>query len=195
MADKLKWSIDQAHSEVAFKVRHLMIAQVSGLFKVFDASIYTTGKDFTTAEIDLWIDASSISTGNINRDAHLKDNDFFDVEKYKQITFTSASLCKADANGHQELWGELTIRGITRKLKLDMVFGGMAIDPKGNEKVGFTVSGTLSRSDWGLVWNTILDTGGLVVGNEVSIMCELELINIGSKDLKMELKSKALATS
>ena len=129
MANQTKWSIDQAHSVITFKVRHLMIANVKGSFKIFDASIYTSGKDFTTAQIDIWIDASSITTGDSKRDEHLKSADFFDVENHKQIAFTSGDFEKADAEGRQELWGELTMKGITKKIKLTVEFGGIIIDP------------------------------------------------------------------
>jgi polyisoprenoid-binding protein YceI len=191
MTNQIKWSIDQAHSEIAFKIRHLMIAHVKGTFKTFDASIYTTGKDFTTAQIDLWIDAVSITTGDAKRDEHLKGADFFDVENQKQITFTSSTMEKADANGNQELWGELTMKGVTKNVKLNVEFGGIANDPWGNEKAGFTVKGKISRSDWGLTWNSATETGGLLVSDELTISCEIQLINAGKKDLAMELEATA----
>ncbi|MBV5348073.1 YceI family protein, partial [bacterium] len=108
---KTKWAIDQSHSEISFKVRHLMIAHVKGTFKTFDASIYTYGKDFRTAEIDLWIDASSIQTSDEKRDKHLRSRDFLDVKNHKQITFTSSTMGSANADGHQEVWGKLTMVG------------------------------------------------------------------------------------
>ena len=111
-----KWTIDHAHSEIAFKIKHLMIAHVKGTFKTFDASIYTMGKDFTTAEIDLWIDVDSIHTGDHKRDEHIKGQDFFDVQNHKQITFTSRTIGKADEAGNHELWGELTMKGITKNI-------------------------------------------------------------------------------
>lgn len=183
-----KWSIDPSHSEIAFKVRHLMIAHAKGSFKVFDASIYTHAKDFTTAEIDLWIDSSSITTGDEKRDAHLKSADFLDTEKHKQITFTSSTIGKADKNGVHELWGELTMLGITKNIKLEVEFGGVVKDPWGNEKAGFTVTGKINRSDWGLVWNAPIEAGGLLVSNEVSISCEVELTNVSPSTLTMELE-------
>jgi polyisoprenoid-binding protein YceI len=182
-----KWSIDQAHCEIGFRVRHLMIANVKGTFKTFDASIYTASKDFTTAEIDLWIDPSSIDTGDIKRDEHLKSADFFDVNTHKQITFTSSTIGKPDTDGNQELWGELTMIGVTKNVKLNVQFGGIIKDPWGNEKAGFTISGKIKRSDWGLVWNATIETGGLMVSDEVMITCEVELLNIGQADMKMKL--------
>jgi len=181
VATKTKWTIDQAHSEIDFKVRHLMISNVKGSFKTFDATIYTTLKDFSTAEIDLWIDASSITTGDEKRDEHLKSVDFFDVQNHKKITFTSISIGTADTDGNHELWGYLTIKGITKKVNLNVQFGGIVNDPWKNEKAGFSVSGKINRTNWELFWNAALDTGGIMVGEEVTISCEVELTNIGSK--------------
>jgi polyisoprenoid-binding protein YceI len=180
-----KWSLDQAHSEIAFKVRHLMIAHVKGAFKAFDASIYTIAKDFKTANINLWIDTSSITTGDEKRDEHLKSADFFDVQNHNQITFTSSSIEKANLEGTHLLWGKLTMKGITKNVKLTLQFGGIVNDPWGNEKAGFTVTGKINRSDWGLIWNATLETGGFMVSEEVIISCEVELTKIGQKDLKM----------
>lgn len=187
VAIKTKWSIDQAHSEIGFRVRHLMIAHVNGSFKTFDASIYTSNKDFSTAEIDLWIDASSITTDNKVRDKHLKSSEFFDVKRFKQLTFVSSTIGQADSDGNHELWGELTIVGVTHNVKLNLKFGGILNDPWGNERSGFTVSGKISRSDWGLIWNQPTDSGGLMVSDEVAISGEFELINMGQKCLTMHL--------
>ena len=187
MTNKIRWSIDQAHSEIAFKVRHLMIAHVKGAFKTFDASIYTTDKDFTTADIDLWIDPASICTGDAKRDEHLKGPDFFDVHNHKQITFTSSTIGKPDLDENQSLWGELTIKGITKNVQLNVQFGGMITDPWGNERSGFTVTGKINRTEWDLVWNSTLETGGLMVSEDIHISCEIELTNIGKKELSMEL--------
>jgi len=183
-----RWSIDQSHCEIAFKVRHLMIAHVKGTFKIFDASIYTNSTDFLTTEVDLWIDPASISTGDSKRDEHLKSPEFFDVDKHKQITFTSSTIGKPGPDGIQELWGELTIIGITKNVKLNVLFGGMVKDPWGNEKAGFTISGKINRSDWGLVWNANIETGGVMVADEVMISCEIELINKGQEDMTMRLE-------
>ena len=190
MTNHIKWSIDQAHSEIDFKVRHLMISNVKGSFKTFVASIYTTAKDFTTAEIDLSIDVSSLSTGDAKRDEHLQSADFFDVQHHKQITFTSSTIGKG-TDGNHELWGELTMKGITKNVKLKVQFGGIVNDPWGNEKAGFTVNGKINRSDWGLNWNAALDTGGFMLSDEVEISCEVELINAGKKDLTMTLEPEA----
>ena len=191
MTNETKWSLDQAHSEIAFKVKHLMIAHVKGTFKTFDASIYTTGKDFKTAVIDLWIDPASINTGDEKRDEHLKGVDFFDVQNHKQITFTSSTIGEIDSTGNRELWGELTMHGVTKNIKLNVHFGGIVKDPWGNEKTGFSVDGKVKRSDFGLTWNTTIEMGGLMVGDEIAISCEVELINVGEKSLTMDLDPSA----
>ncbi len=188
MINQLKWSMDQVHSNIAFKVRHLMISNVKGVFKTFDASIYTVGKDFVTAEIDLWIDAASIDTGEENRNEHLKSAEFFDVKNHKQITFVSNTIEKIENSNMYELWGELTIKATTKNIRLNVEFGGIVTDPWGKEKAGFSVKGKINRSDFELVWNNALDAGGVLVGEEVSISCELELYDAGQKDLMMEVE-------
>jgi polyisoprenoid-binding protein YceI len=185
--NETKWSMDPAHSEITFKVKHLMIANVKGEFKKFEANIYTSGKDFSTAEIDLWIDAASITTGEAKRDEHLKSADFFDVQNHKQISFVSNTIEKPDEDGNYELWGELSMKGITKNIKLNMQFGGIIKDPWGNERAGFTVTGKINRSDWELTWNTLIETGGFMVGEEVTLSCEVELIKVDQKELIMEL--------
>jgi polyisoprenoid-binding protein YceI len=191
MTTQTKWQLDLAHSEISFKVKHLMISNVKGSFKVFDANIYTTDKDFTTAQIDVWIDVGSITTGDIQRDDHLKGPDFFNAANHKQIAFTSSTIGKANEAGIHELWGELTIKGITKNVDLQVEFGGIAIDPWGKEKAGFTVSGKIYRKDWELTWNKTTEIGGLLVGEEISILCEIELVNAGQKTQIMELKPAA----
>lgn len=170
-----KWIIDPVHSEIDFKIRHLMITNVKGNFKEFDASIYTTGNDFLTAEVDCWINAASVDTGNEDRDTHVKSADFFDVEQFPQITFKADTYEKVDGDGSFELWGALTIKGITKKIKLDVEFGGIMKDPWGNEKAGFTINGKINRKDFDLNWNTALETGGVLISDEVKINCEIQL--------------------
>lgn len=187
MTNDTKWSIDPSHSEIAFKVRHLMVAHIKGSFKTFEGSIYTTGKNFETSVIDLWIDVSSITTGDEKRDEHLIGSDFFDIQKHAQISFTSSMMGAANAAGKHELWGALTMKGITKNIQLEVVFGGIQKDPWGNEKAGFEVSGKINRSEWGLVWNTILETGGVMLSEEVTISADIELLNLGAKEMTMEL--------
>jgi polyisoprenoid-binding protein YceI len=173
---KEKWVIDPNHSEISFKIKHLMISNVKGQFKTFEASIYTTGDDFMSAEIDCWIDAASVDTNNADRDTHIRGADFFDVTNHPQISFVSNTVENVDKDGSYELWGELTIKGITKKIKLDVEFGGVIKDPWGNEKAGFTINGSVNRKDWGLNWNAALETGGILVGEEVKISCEIQLM-------------------
>ncbi len=187
MTNETIWSIDYTHSEISFKVKHLTISHLNGIFKTFDASIHTTGKDFTTAVIDLWIDASSISTGDATRDEHLKSKDFLDVQNHKQVNFTSSTIGEADNDGNHELWGELTIKGIAHNVKLNVSFGGLINDPWANEKAGFTITGTFNRTDWGLVWNKLIEAGGIMVGEEITMSCELELINTTDKPSTLEM--------
>jgi polyisoprenoid-binding protein YceI len=191
MANEIKWSIDQAHSEIGFKVKHLMIANIKGMFKTFDASIYTTGNDFTTVVVDLWIDATSIETGDLKRDEHLKSADFLDVARYKQLTFTASTMSQMAVNGNYELWGELTIKGITKNVKMDVQLGGIVNEPLGRERAGFNISTSINRMDWGLNWNTPIETGGFLLGDEILISVDLELISIAPKetDVKMVLET------
>lgn len=176
MATKTKWVIDPSHSEIAFKVKHLMIVNVKGIFNEYNASIYTTGEDFLTAEVDFWMDPNSLETKDEKRNGHLKSADFFDTAHHKEITFTSNTIEKVDGDGSYELWGELTIKGITKKIKLDVEFGGVQKDPWGAVKAGFTINGKINRKDWELNWNTALESGGVLVGDTVSISCEVELL-------------------
>ncbi len=189
MADEIKWSIDKAHSSIVFKVRHLMISDVEGSFKIFDGSIYTTGKDFTTAVVDLFIDATSINTGDEIRDEYLKGFDFLDTHSHKQITFVSNTIAKEETSRNFNLWGELTIRGVTKKAKFEVV-GGITKDPYGQEKAAFSITGKISRSDWGLVWNDAIETGGLVVSDSITIVCRMELINSTKRNLHMKLEDE-----
>ena len=173
---RIKWGIDPVHSEIAFKVKHLMITNVKGEFKEFDASIYTSGEDFMTSEIDFWMNPASVDTGDAKRNEHLKSPDFFDVEKFKQISFTGNTYEKVDNDGSYTLYGDLTIKGIKKQVKLDVKFGGVMKDPWGNEKAGFSLNGKISRKDWGLNWNAALETGGVLVGDEVKINGEVQFV-------------------
>ncbi|MEO7524553.1 MAG: YceI family protein [Ferruginibacter sp.] len=176
IATKEKWIIDLTHSEIAFKIKHLMISNVKGQFRQFEASIYTTGDDFMSAEIDCSIDVLSVDTNSPDRDKHLKSVDFFDAEQFPQISFTSNTVENVDKDGSYELWGNLTIKGISKKIKVDVEFGGVVKDPWGNEKAGFAINGKVNRKDWGLNWNAALETGGILVGEEVHISCEIQLM-------------------
>lgn len=169
-----KWVLDPSHSEIAFKVKHMMIANVKGSFKEFEINVTSNGNDFTDAQIDFKMKTASIETGDGGRDGHLKSADFFDVENFPLITFTSNSLKNVDDENYV-LTGDLTIRGVTKTVKLDVEFGGVLNDPWGNTKAGFTLNGKISRKEFGLVWNAALESGGVLVGDDVKITCEVEL--------------------
>ena len=168
-----KWVIDPTHSELTFKVKHLMISNVKGEFKTFQANI--DGEDFTKSTISAIIDASSLSTNNNDRDTHLKSPDFFEIEKYPEITFVSTSIKKVD-DDEFKLVGDLTIKGTTKEITLNTEFGGFMKDPYGNEKSGFSINGKLNRKDFGLNWNAALEAGGVMVGNEIKINAEVQFI-------------------
>lgn len=192
MSKKTKWVIDPAHSEVGFKVKHLMITNIKGSFGEYDASVYTSGDDFMTAEVDFWINPASINTGSPDRDTHLKSPDFLDVETYPQISFVTNTYEQVDRDGSFGITGDLTIKGISKRIKLDVEFGGVVRDPWGNEKAGITVNGKVNRKDWGLNWNAALETGGVLVGDEVRIDCEFQLRKSDETEDLMETKAEAL---
>lgn len=172
---KTKWVIDPMHSQIGFKVKHLMIANVRGAFKEFNASIYTTAEDFMSAEVDFWLNPASIDTGDAKRDAHLMSADFFEVEKFKEINFRGNTYEKVGNDSNYKVHGDLTIKGITKRVILDVEFSGVMKDPWGNEKAVFNISGKINRKDWGLNWNAALETGGVLVSEDVWLNCEVQL--------------------
>lgn len=172
---KTSWKIDPAHSEILFKVKHLMITNVKGEFVNFEADILSDGDDFSNAQITASIDASSVFTNNKDRDNHLKGADFFEAEKHKTLEFKSTGIKKIDDETFQ-VTGDMTIKGVTNPVKLNVEFGGTATDPFGNEKAGFSITGKLNRKEWGLNYNAALETGGVMVGEEVKLMIEAQFI-------------------
>lgn len=170
-----KWALDPVHSELTFRVRHLMITNVKGEFKSFNVSAESNGSDFSNAKFSVKIDTDSINTNNVDRDAHLKSADFFDAENHPEVTFESTELNKLDDDNYQ-LKGILAIRGTRKEVVLDVDFGGFVKDPYGNEKAGFSVSGKFNRKDWGLNWNAALETGGVMVSDEVRLNAEIQLV-------------------
>lgn len=170
-----KWLLDPAHSELTFKIKHLMISNVSGAFKNFSAKLTTEGTDFSKANINLTAEMNSISTNNEQRDAHLRNSDFFEVEKFPQLKFTSTRIEQTD-NESFTLYGNLTMKDVTKPVKLTMEFNGIMKDPYGQEKAGFLISGKIERSDWGINLNVALETGGLMLGEEVRIQSEVQFI-------------------
>ncbi|MBL0745621.1 YceI family protein [Chryseolinea lacunae] len=174
-ATKTKWNLDAAHSEITFKVKHMMIANVTGTFGSFAVDTQTEGDDFTTAGITFSTAVSSISTGSADRDNHLKSGDFFNAEAFPEIKFVSTKVEKKSSDEYV-LQGNLTIKDVTKPVKLDVEFGGIGKDPWGNQKAGFTLTGKINRTDFGLTWNAALETGGVLVGEDVKIHAEIQLI-------------------
>jgi len=170
------WALDPTHSEVQFKIKHLMITNVTGSFDRFTVTAQTENEDFTKARISFTADVNSISTNNEQRDGHLKSADFFDAEKFPQIKFEATKTENVDSDGSYELYGVLTIRDITKNVKLAVEFGGVVKDPYGNTKAGFTINGKINRKDFGLTWSAVTEAGGVVVSDEVRIACEIQLI-------------------
>lgn len=172
---KTKWNLDATHSEIGFKVKHMMITNVSGSFEKFDISVETQDKDFTTGNIEFRAQVDSITTGSADRDNHLKSGDFFDAAQYPELRFVSKSLTKKDEDTY-ELVGDLTIRDVTRPVKFTVEHGGIGKDPWGNEKAGFTLAGKINRTDFNLNWNAALETGGVLVSEEVRLFADVQLV-------------------
>ncbi|WP_205771805.1 YceI family protein [Mucilaginibacter terrenus] len=170
-----KWTIDPAHSEVLFKVKHLMITTITGNFTDYHLDVETEGDDFTkAASIEFSADASSIYTKNEQRDNHLKSAEFFDTERHGAIVFTGRSF-EPDGEDYL-LHGDLTIKGITKPMTVDVEFGGIVTDPYGQTKAGFTVNGKISRKEFGLTWDAVTEAGSIVVSDEIRISCDIQLI-------------------
>jgi len=170
-----KWVIDPAHSEIQFKVKHLMITTVTGSFTSYEADVETAGDDFATAKILVKINTSSVTTGSDQRDGHIKSPDFFDPEKYPVMTFKSTAIKKVDEKGSYEMAGDLTIKDITKPIRLAVEYSGKMKDPWGSMKAGFLISGKINRGNWNLSWNAALESGGVLVSDEVRIVCEVQL--------------------
>lgn len=170
-----KWKIDTAHSEIQFKVKHLMITTVTGHFRKFDLNADTVTDDFATAKtIRFTADINSIDTNNAQRDAHLRSADFFNAEKYNQLRFVGT---KYEPDGDEaKLFGELTIKDTTKPVVLNVEHGGIVDDPYGQTKAGFTINGKISRKDFGLTWNAVTEAGQIVVGDEIKIQAEIQLV-------------------
>ena len=169
------WALDKSHSEIHFRIRHLMISWVSGFFTDFDGHFESSDENQHQISARLIIRVDSISTGNADRDEHLRSIDFFDSGQFPEILFESDQLHLVKAGVHK-LPGQLCIHGITRKVLLDVEFSGLARDPWGNEKIGFSITGQINRRDFDISWNTALETGGVLIGEEVQLRAELQLV-------------------
>jgi polyisoprenoid-binding protein YceI len=170
-----KWSIDPMHSEIQFKIKHLLISTVTGSFKSFQGDVTTEHEDFEDAEIQFSIDVNSIDTGQEMRDTHLKAADFFDAGNYPQIKFQSTSFKKEDDDRYL-LTGNLTMKGITRQIEIGAEFGGLAKDQRGNTKAGFEVTGKINRKEFGLTYTALTETGGLALGEDIKLIGNIQLL-------------------
>lgn len=164
-----QWNLDPAHSEITFKVRHMMISNVKGEFTDFAAEMHSEDDTFKNATVKATIQTDSINTNNADRDAHLKGEEFFDAKVNPQITFETDSL-------NNEITGNLTMHGVTKPIRLNVDFGGTNVDPWGQTKAGFSFEGKIKRSDFALNWNTALEAGGVMVSDDVKIAGELQFI-------------------
>ena len=170
-----KWSIDPTHSEVGFKVKHMMFTNVSGKFTTYEATITNEESAFETTKINFNSTIGSIDTNNTDRDNHLKSADFFDAENFPTLNFTATSIQKVNANQFQ-IMGDLTIKDVTKSVTLDAEYSGILKDPWGNTKVAMNISGKINRKEFGLNWNAALETGGVLVGEDVKLEVELQLL-------------------
>jgi len=168
-----KWAVDASHSSLDFSVKHMMIAKVKGTFHTFEAQIEADPSDLTSASIRFDIDLNSIDTKNSDRDAHLRSADFFEIEKYPKLTFVATSI-ERTGDGEYDVTGDVSLHGVTRSETFEVSFEGAGKDPWGNEKAGFSAKGSLKRSDYGLTYNAVLETGGVLIGDEVKISIEIE---------------------
>lgn len=170
-----KWVLDPTHSEVTFKVKHLMFTNVSGNFTKFEATASSEDENFDNASFSFSAEVDSINTNNADRDGHLKSADFFDAAQFPTITFTSTNVAKAE-EGEYVVTGDLSIHGETKSVTLAVEYGGIQKDPWGNIKSGFSVVGKINRKDFGLSWNAALETGGVMLGEEVKLALELQFV-------------------
>ena len=170
-----KWAIDPTHSEIHFKVRHMMVSNVTGSFDKFEGSVESENEDFEGADIAFSADVASISTNNADRDKHLRSDDFFNAEKYPKLTFQSTSFTKK-SNGDYELKGNLTIRNVTKPVTLGVEYNGSAVDPYGQTKAGFEISGKINRKEYNLKWDAVTEAGSIVVSDEVRLVVNVQLV-------------------
>jgi polyisoprenoid-binding protein YceI len=169
------YKIDPMHSEIKFKVKHLMISNVTGTFKSFDATMEADKEDFSDAKISFEADVNSIDTNQEQRDVHLKSDDFFNAEQYPKIKFVSKGIKKV-SDDEFKLTGDLTIRDVTKELTMDVDFGGTTVDFYGQKKAGFELTGKINRSDFNLKWNAVTEAGGIVVSDEIKLQLEAQMV-------------------
>ena len=169
------WAIDPTHSEIGFKVKHMMFTNVSGKFEEIYVNLENEDDHFETSDITFSAEVNSVNTGNLDRDNHLRSADFFDAEHYPKITFKSTAVKKIN-EGEFQILGDLTIKNVTQSIALDAEYSGLMKDPWGNTKMGLSINGKINRKDFGLTWNASLETGGVLVGEEIKLTAEIQLI-------------------
>ncbi len=169
------YKIDPAHSEITFKVKHLMITNVTGSFGTFDATMQSSADDFSDATVSFEADVNSITTGNEQRDGHLKSDDFFAADKFPKLVFSNGKLAKKSAESYA-LTGDLTIRDVTKTIELDVEYGGTMTDPWGQVKSGFEINGKINRKEFGLAWGAVTEAGGVVVSDEVKLHLAIQMV-------------------
>jgi polyisoprenoid-binding protein YceI len=170
------WSVDPTHSSIHFAVKHMVISQTKGSFPTYKLNVETKGNDFANAKIELDIDVNSINTNMPDRDNHLRSADFFDAAQFPSIKFISTSMTKVNDEDYK-LVGNITIKGITKPIEFKVNYGGQVVDPWGNNRAGFAIEGHIDRFDFNLTWNTLIETGGAMVGKTVKLLAEIEIIS------------------
>lgn len=172
-----EWNLDNSHSNIGFKVDHMVISETEGEFNKFTATVTSTSADFNGANVTFTADVNSINTDNEKRDGHLKSDDFFNAEKFPKLTFNGKLVKKKDNS--YELVGDFTMRDVTKKVKFPVEYRGTIKDPYGMTRAGFKITGKVNRTDYGLKWNSLTEAGGMVVGEDVTITCNVEIIKKG----------------
>jgi polyisoprenoid-binding protein YceI len=177
MTNSKTWVVDPLHSEVLFKIKHLVISTVTGSFRKFEGKVVTQGEGFENAKINFTIDVKSIDTNQPGRDGHLQGGDFFSADLYPEITFVSASFVHKTGNDYK-MTGDLTLRGVTKPIELNVEYGGAENDGHGQVKHGFEVTGVIRRSEFGMTWNKITDTGGLGLGDDIKLIANIQVAEL-----------------
>jgi polyisoprenoid-binding protein YceI len=175
MTTTSKWAIDPSHSEISFKVKHLVVTTLTGKFETFEGSLENANEDFSDAKISFTADVASLNTGNADRDGHLKSDDFFNAEAFPKVTFTSTGFTKTGSDEYK-LTGNITLRDVTKPIELTVEYGGTATDPWGNVKAGFEINGKIKRKEFGLKWDALTEAGGAVVSDEVKLHLNVQLV-------------------
>ncbi|PXY42812.1 hypothetical protein DMB65_02005 [Flavobacterium cheongpyeongense] len=172
---KTTWAIDPTHSEIGFKVKHMMFTNVSGKFNRFQAHVENEDNNFETSKISFSAEVDSVDTNNSDRDNHLRSADFFDADIFPKISFTSTEIKKIN-DALFEITGDLTVKNVTKSVVLETEYSGLMTDPWGNTKSGLSITGKINRKEFGLTWNAALETGGVLVGEEIKLISEIQLI-------------------